>query len=132
MIKNIKTNKISHAAKAKSACKTYRGAKIEEIDQHFENEWSEDNTNFHGVIVHAGTNNLAQETAEEAASKIEKMIIKFKSKATHVAISSVTERFDHKVAASKISKFNSLLSNLCDNHKIDFINNSNITKKNVK
>ena len=71
---------------------------------------------------------MGNKTAEEAAGKMEEMITKIKSKANHVAISSVTERFDHKVAASKINKFNSV-SSLCDKHKIDFINNSNITKE---
>ena len=32
--KNVKTNKISHAAKDKTTCITYRGATIEQINEH--------------------------------------------------------------------------------------------------
>ena len=44
-------------------------------------------------------------------------------------ISSIIERFDNKVPSSKGSKFNALVSKLCERYEVEFIDNSNITKE---
>ena len=128
MIKNIKTSKISFAAKTRATCRTYRGAKINKIHENLNNEWPEKEPIFHGTIIHAGTNDLVGESTEEAINDMEKLITDVKSKPNNVAISSVTERFDHQVPPSKVNEFNNLLNNLCQKHDIEFINNNQIDK----
>ena len=104
--------------------KSYSGATIQVIKEDFKKAHSRDE--IHAVIIHAGTNNLCSEDDMTTAKHMEDLILEVKKKSSNVAISSVVNRFDNKVAHSKISKFNILLNNLCQKHKLSFIDNNNI------
>lgn len=126
MIKNIDASKLTNATGSEAVCKTYRGAKIEEVRQEFKNDCNRRNKKAHSIILHVGTNNLVDEKASEAAEKMEKLILEAKTQGMNVAVSSVVRRYDNKVNPARIVEFNNLLHELCKKHKIAFISNNNI------
>ena len=67
-----------------------------------------------------------QEDAENVAKKMDVLIEEVKSRAERVAVSSVIERHDDRVPASKIKSYNNLVYNLCTKHNINYINNDDI------
>jgi hypothetical protein len=56
------------------------------------------------------------------------LIEEVKSRAERVDVSSVIERHDGRVPASKIASYNNLVYNLCTKHIINYINNDDIDK----
>ena len=56
MIKNTKEDKLSYAAKVKTSCKCYRGAKIKEIQQHLQKdcEINKATKKLQSIVIHAG------------------------------------------------------------------------------
>ena len=115
--------KLSYAAKTKTVCKTNPGAKIQDIRKKLAEECHKTK---HGIIVHAGTNNLVSEEANKAAEEMEKLVLHAKKKAENVAVSSVVARYDNRVPQSRVTDFNNLVKKLCTKHNISFIDNSDI------
>ena len=126
MTKHINNEKLSYAAKVKTVCKTYRGAKIKEVHQHLQKDCGENK--LQSIILHVGTNNLVSDDARMAAEQMEELIVEAKDKAENVAVSSIIKRYDNKVQHSHILEFNHLVQELCKKHNITFIDNSNIDK----
>ena len=71
---------------------------------------------FETDILHVGTNDLVHKHPELVATKMDRLITETKSKARKVAVSIVVKRYDGRVAASSITHFNNLVSNLCSQH----------------
>ena len=59
---------------------------------------------------------------------MDRLITETKSKVRKVAVSSVVKRYDGRVAASSITHFNNLVSNLFSEHNIVFLNDDHIDK----
>jgi hypothetical protein len=57
------------------------------------------------------------------------LIEEVKGRAERVAVSSVIERHDGLVPASKIASYNNLVYNLCTKHNINYINNDDTDKR---
>ena len=90
MAKNIHTTKLTRAARSKVACPTLRGAKISQIKDVFQQSSDNyDNNKLHGIIIHLGTDDLVTGEPEEAAQKMEELIIAAKEKSSKIAVSSV-------------------------------------------
>ena len=68
------------------------------------------------------------EEPEEVAAKIDGLIKDLKGKAKKITVSSVVKRYDNRVSASKITRFNDLANNLCTKHNTTFLNNDHINK----
>ena len=126
MVKNIDQQKIQRAAGDQSVVHWYSGAKVDQIMTKIKNGIMKDQ--FETVILHVGTNDLVHKDPELVATKMDRLITETKSKARKVAVSSVVKRYDGCVAASSISHFNNLVSNLCSQHNIVFLNNDHIDK----
>ena len=126
MVKNIDQQKIQRAAGDQSVVHSYSGAKVDQIMTKIKNGIMKDQ--FETVILHVGTNDLVHKDPELVATKMDRLITETKSKARKVAVSSVVKRYDGRVAASSITHFNNLVSNLCSQHNIVFLNNDHIGK----
>ena len=83
---------------------------------------------FETVILHVGTNDLVHKDAELVATEMDRLITETKSKARKVAVSSVVKGYDGRAAASSITHFKNLVSNLSSQHNIVFLNNDHIDK----
>jgi hypothetical protein len=68
-----------------------------------------------------------REDADNVA-KMDVLIEEVKSRAERVAVSSVIERHDGRLPASKIASYNNLVYNLCTQHNINYMNNDDIDK----
>ena len=78
------------------------------------------------LIVHAGTNYLANETnLLNQAKKVVKQVKKV-SQNTNILFSSIIIRKDRKNNDKKVSQVNSYLKNYCNQKNIDFIDNGNL------
>ena len=126
MTKHINNGKLSYAAKGKTVSKTYRGAKVKEVQQNLQENSGENK--LQSIILHVGTKNLVSDDAKMVAEQMEEVVVEAKGKAENVAVSSVKKRYDNKVQHSRILEFNSLVQELCKKHNISFIDNSNIDK----
>ena len=126
MVKNIDQQKIQRAAGDQSVVHSYSGAKVDQIITKIKNGIMKDQ--FGTVILHVGTNDLVHKDPELVATKMDRLITEAKSKVRKVALSSVVKRYDGRVAASSITHFNNLVSNLCSQHNIVFLNNDHIDK----
>ena len=111
MVKNIDEKKIERAARGKSICHSYSGATVPQLRQKFQENCDEEK--YKAIILHIGTNDLVREDAENVAKKMDVLIEEVKSRAERVAVSSVIERHDGRVPASKIASYNNLVYNLC-------------------
>ena len=125
MIKNTKEDKLSYAAKVKTSCKCYRGAKIKEIQQHLQKECeiNKATKKLQSIVIHAGTNDLSANDLDTTADEMENLIISAKSKAKNVAVSSIIKRYDNKVPDSCVTEFNKLVQKLCKKDNITYIDN---------
>jgi hypothetical protein len=57
MVKHICQEKLSYAAKAKTTCKSYRGARIKEVHNNLQKDCGEGRTSkLHSIIVHVHGN----------------------------------------------------------------------------
>ena len=101
MLKHIDQTKLSRAARSKTICKSYRGAKIKQVEENFEKEFENKIDKINGIVMHAGTNNLVDQTPGAAAQEMADIIIKTKTKSENVAISSVIQRHDNQVSPSR-------------------------------
>jgi hypothetical protein len=126
MVKNISEKKIERAARGKSICHSYSGATVPQLHQKFQQNCDEEK--YKTIILHIGTNDLVREDADNVAKKMDVLIEEVKSRAERVAVSSVIERHDGRVPASKITSYNNLVYNLCTKHNINYINNDDIDK----
>ena len=124
MVKNIDEKKIERAARGKSICHSYSGATVPQLRQKFQENCDEEK--YKAIILHIGTNDLVRDDAENVAKKMDVLIEEVKSRAERVAVSSVIERHDGRVPASKIKSYNNLVYNLCTKHNINYINNDDI------
>ena len=79
------------------------------------------------IILHFGTNDIASKykTIENYRKIINK--IKHSSQRTRISISSIIMRGDNIQMNKDIQIMNDELYKLCREHKLDFINNNNIT-----
>ena len=114
MVKNIDGKELKRAAKKATVCHSYSGARVGQIKEKIE---------FEEIILHVGTNDLIHEQPENVANEMEALINVVKGKTEKIAVSSVIKRYDNKVRASNISKYNYLIHELCMKYKITFINN---------
>ena len=81
------------------------------------------------LIVHAGTNDLANGTKLlNQAQKIVKQVKKV-SQNTNIVFSSIIIRKDHKNIDKKVSQVNSYLKNYCNQKDIGFIDNGNLKEE---
>ena len=128
MVKNMDEKKLKRAAKKATVCHSYSGARIGQIKEKIEDYWNEDNQ-FQEIILHVGTNDLVHEQPENVAKEMEALINVVKGKTEKIAVSSVIKRYDNKVRASNIHKYNHLIHELCVKHKITFINNDCIDQQ---
>ena len=82
--------------------------------------------------MHVGTNNLVSEEPEEVAAKMDGLIKDLKGNARKIVVkryvSSVVKRYDNRVSATKITRFNVLANNLCTKHNTTFLNNDHIDR----
>ena len=115
MVKHIDRQKIERAAGCQSVVHSYSGAKVEQINAKIKEYWSESDK-FDAVFLHVCTNNLVSEEPEEVAAKMDGLIKDLKGNARKIAVSSVVKRYDNRVSASKITRFNDLANNLCTKH----------------
>jgi hypothetical protein len=116
MVKHINRAKIECAAGSQSVVHSYSGARVEQISSKIKEYWSE-GEQYDTVLLHVGTNNLASDEPEEVASKMDGLIKDLKDHAKKIAISSVIKRYDNRVPASKITRFNIFVKNLqCMKH----------------
>ena len=125
-VKHIDEKKISRAERGKSTCHSYSGAKIKDIHQKFQQ--SSYNDEYVTIILHVGTNDLANDGADEFAERMENLIVDVKNRAKRVGISSVIKRYDGRVSFSKIAYYNTLTYKLCVKHNVSYIDNDHITK----
>ena len=78
------------------------------------------------LIVHCGTNDLAVENEEAAATKLRMLINDLKPKTKSLAISAVTLRNDSAaVTARKVNRFNRLTETICEQTNVCFSDNRN-------
>lgn len=79
------------------------------------------------IIIHAGTNNLQNDSPKNIKEKMSRAIhnIKKEHPTVSITISSVIERSD-KPLNEKIAQVNNLFQGLCDENNFDFIKNNNI------
>ena len=127
MVKHIDRVKIERAAGCQSVVHSYSGARVEQISSKIKEYWSE-GEQYDTVLLHVGTNNLASEEPEEVASKMDGLIKDLKDHAKKIAISSVIKRYDNRVPASKITRFNNVVKNLCMKHNTIFLDNDHIDR----
>jgi hypothetical protein len=132
MVKNIDNLKISRAAKTKSTqCHSYSGARIQHLEEKIKEHWSDDSQNYEAVIIHAGTNNLVNESPHQVAQRMESLIKVAKIHSSDVAVSSVVKRFDGKLSNQKIEEANNLLLILCKRYEVAFLDNSEIDQSHL-
>ena len=75
-----------------------------------------------------GTNDLVNKDAEKVATEMDGLIQDLKCHTEKIAVSSVVKRSDGRVVASNISRFNTLVKDLCTKHNIIFIDNDQIDR----
>ena len=128
LVKNIESRKLSRACRGKTIVECSRGAKIKDIhkkaNEFLASGLIDGNT---ALIVHCGTNDLAVENEDAAATKLRMLINDLKPKTKSLAISAVTLRNDSAaVTAPKVNRFNRLTETICEQTNVCFIGNRNI------
>ena len=83
------------------------------------------------LIVHAGTNDLANGT--NLLNQVKKIVkqVKKVSQNTKIVFSSIIIRKDRKNIDKTVSQVNSYLKNHCNQMNIDFIDNGNLKEKHL-
>ena len=128
LVKNIESRKLSRACRGKTIVECSRGAKIKDIhkkaNEFLASGHIDGNT---ALIVHCGTNDLAVENEDAAATNLRMLINDLKPKTKSLAISAVTLRNDSAaVTARKVNRFNRLAESICEQTNVCFIDNRNI------
>ena len=128
LVKNIESRKLSRACRGKTIVECSRGAKIKDIhkkaNEFLASGHIDGNT---ALIVHCGTNDLAVENEDVAATNLRMLINDLKPKTKSLAISAVTLRNDSAaVTARKVNRFNRLTESICEQTNVCFIDNRNI------
>ena len=128
LVKNIEPEKLSRACRGKTIVECSRGAKIKDIhkkaNEFLASGHIDGNT---ALIVHCGTNDLAAENEDAAATKLRMLINDLKPKTKSLAISAVTLRNDSAtVTTRKVNRFNRLTETICEQTNVCFIDNRNI------
>ena len=128
LVKNIESRKLSRACRGKTIVECSRGAKIKDIhkkaNEFLASGHIDGNT---ALIVHCGTNDLAVENEDAAATNLRMLINDLKPKTKSLAISAVTLRNDSAaVTARKVNRFNRLTESICEQTNVCFIDNRNI------
>ena len=128
IVKNIESRKLSRAFREEVKVECSRGAKIKDIHDKANELLAcgqlDENT---ALIVHCGTNDLAVENEDTAATKLRMLITDLKPKAKSLAISAVTLRNDSAaVTAHRINRFNRLTESICEQTNVCFIDNKNV------
>ena len=78
------------------------------------------------LIVHAGTNDLANGTMKKIVKQVKKV-----SQNTKIVFSSIIIRKDRKNIDKRVSQVNSYFKNHCNQMNIDFIDNGNLKEKHL-
>ena len=126
IVKHINQPKIQRAARAQSTVLTNSGAKVEDV--HTKMNETLQNENYDSIIIHVGTNNLVNEDAESAASKMKELIIDAKKQVKRVAVSSVIKRYDGRVQPNNLTKFNKLVRDMCIQDNLTFIRTGRVVE----
>ena len=97
---------------------------LDKIDEFLENKPD-------GLIVHAGTNDIAK--GGNLLNNVKKILkqVKKLSPNTKVAFSSIVTRKDKKDISKTVQDTNSQLKNYCSHKNIDFIQNNNIMEEHL-
>ena len=122
MTKHIDPRKLSKSVLVKSH--SFSGATIEDLEDHVKPVLRRKPDS---IILHAGTNNLQNDSLRKIKSKVEKLTenIKKDHPAVSIAISSIIQR-DDKPLNDKVYQVNQQLKDYCEQNNLDFIDNSNI------
>ena len=128
LVKNIESRKLSHACRGKTIVECSRGAKIKDFhkkaNEFLASGHIDGNT---ALIVHCGTNDLAVENEDAAATNLRMLINDLKPKTKSLAISAVTLRNDSAAVTARIvNRFNRLTESICEQTNVCFIDNRNI------
>ena len=128
IVRDIESGKLSRAFREKVKVECSRGAKIKDIHDKANELLAcgqlDENT---ASTVHCGTNDLAVENEDTAATKLRTLITDLKPKAKSLAISAVTLRNDSAaVTAHRINRFNRLTESICKQTNLCFIDNRNV------
>ena len=130
LVKNIHAGKLSRAYGNSAESESFRGAKIEDIQEKASELLSlKKMNNQTRLVIHAGSNNLAIEQEDIAVRKLGTLIDKLKPKVKSLAFSSVITRDD--IAADKIESFNALAKTLCARRDVMFIDNKSVTGRHL-
>lgn len=126
MTKHINGRKLSKSQKVIS--KSFPGAVIEDLEHYIKPTLKHKPDK---IIIHAGTNNLRNDSPKQINSKLVKVIsgIKTQQPSVNIAISSVIKRNDNPALNTKISEVNTLLKTYCEQNNLDYISNDNIQKQ---
>ena len=110
LVKNIEFRKLSRACRGKTIVECTLGAKIKGIHKKANEFLSSGHIDGNtALIVHCGTNDLAVENEDPAATNLRMLINDLKPKTKSLAISAVTLRNDSAaVTARIINRFNRL------------------------
>ena len=128
MVKHIDEEKIGRAYRGEATCLSISGAKIENLKSKLNNMLKP----YHStIVIHVGTNDLVDETAEEVCNNLEKLVRDIKPHTENIAISSVIERTDGRISQGKIQLFNGMTKEWCVNNNVDYIDNANINSQHL-
>ena len=110
LVKNIESRKLSRACRGKTKFECSRGAKIKDIHKKANELLASGHIDGNtALIIHCGTNDLAVENEDAAATNLRMLIHDLKPKTKSLAISAVTLRNDSAaVTARIINRFNRL------------------------
>ena len=128
IVKNIESRKLSCAFRGKVKVECLRGSKIKDIhyraDELLAFGQLDKNT---ALVVHCGTNDLAFENKDTAATYVLMFITDLKPKEKSVAILALTLRNDSAIiTAHIINRFNRITETICEQTNVSFIDNKNV------
>ena len=133
MINNIKKNRLNNLVNGDVKIESFSGATTSDMTYHMVPALNKDKSDI--TILHIGTNdiiNFKGKSPENIAKSIIDVGNNIKEKGTnHVAISSIICR-KNKISCQKIiNEVNEHLSNSCKDSGLIFIDNNNITSKDI-
>ena len=125
MIKNVQAYKLNKQLKnnEKIYVKSFPGATVEDMWDHVRPTMRRTPDL---VVLHAGTNDLRDETADHIASSIMKLALEIKGDQNDVMVSSIIDRTDSEELYQKSVRVNEVLKLECSKYHLHFIDNSNI------
>ena len=127
MIKHIDERKIERAFGKKATCHCYSGATVKDINNKFEGN-STYNHGYSAIVLHVGTNDLVRDDAITVANNLCRLIEVVKPFSKSIAISGIIERNDGRVPQGEVRHLNELISELCSEKNVYYIDNSDIRK----